>query len=81
MFDATEQFLNGVMFGCLYALIGGGFTIIFGVMRRFNLAYGSNIMAGAYLSLVPLYLFRSRTPSGRCSGPRRTSRAIDRLTV
>ena len=59
MFDATEQFLNGVMFGCLYALIGGGFTIIFGVMRRFNLAYGSNIMAGAYLSLVPLYLFRS----------------------
>ena len=59
MFDATEQFINGLMYGCLYALIGGGFTIIFGVMRRFNLAYGSNIMAGAYLSLVPLYLFRS----------------------
>lgn len=59
MFDATEQLINGLMFGCLYALIGGGFTIIFGVMRRFNLAYGSNIMAGAYVSLVPLYLFRS----------------------
>jgi len=59
VFDAIEQFINGLMFGCLYALIGGGFTIIFGVMRRFNLAYGSNIMAGSYLSLVPLYLFRS----------------------
>jgi branched-subunit amino acid ABC-type transport system permease component len=59
VFDATEQFINGLMYGCLYALIGGGFTILFGVMRRFNLAYGSTIMAGAYLALVPLYLFGS----------------------
>jgi branched-subunit amino acid ABC-type transport system permease component len=59
VFDATEQFINGLMFGCLYALIGGGFTILFGVMRRFNLAYGSTIMAGAYIALVPLYLFQT----------------------
>ena len=59
MLDATEQFINGLMFGCLYALIGGGFTILFGVMRRFNMAYGSTIMAGAYIALVPLYLFKS----------------------
>jgi branched-chain amino acid transport system permease protein len=59
LFDATEQFINGLMFGCLYALIGGGFTILFGVMRRFNLAYGSTIMAAAYVSLVPLYLFKA----------------------
>jgi branched-subunit amino acid ABC-type transport system permease component len=59
LFDATEQFLNGVMYGFLYALIGGGFTILFGVMRRFNLAYGSTIMAASYVSLVPLYLFRA----------------------
>ena len=58
LFDATAQFLNGVMYGFLYALIGGGFTIIFGVMRRFNMAYGSTIMAAAYVSLVPLYLFK-----------------------
>lgn len=56
LFDTTEQFLNGLMFGCFYALIGGGFTILFGVMRRFNLAYGSTIMAGAYASLAPYYL-------------------------
>jgi branched-chain amino acid transport system permease protein len=59
MFDATEQFINGLMYGCLYALIGGGFTILFGVMRRFNMAYGSTIMAGAYVALVPLYLFQT----------------------
>jgi branched-chain amino acid transport system permease protein len=59
LFDATEQFLNGLMFGGLYALIGGGFTILFGVMRRFNMAYGSTIMAAAYVSLLPFYLFRA----------------------
>ena len=59
IFDATEQFINGVMYGFLYALIGGGFTILFGVMRRFNMAYGSTIMAASYVSLVPLYLFKA----------------------
>jgi branched-subunit amino acid ABC-type transport system permease component len=59
LFDVIEQFLNGVMYGFLYALIGGGFTILFGVMRRFNLAYGSTVMAASYVSLVPLYLFKS----------------------
>jgi branched-chain amino acid transport system permease protein len=59
LLDATEQFINGVMYGFLYALIGGGFTILFGVMRRFNMAYGSTIMAAAYISLVPLYLWKT----------------------
>jgi branched-subunit amino acid ABC-type transport system permease component len=59
LLDATEQFLNGIMYGFLYALIGGGFSILFGVMRRFNMAYGSTIMAASYVSLVPLYLFKA----------------------
>lgn len=59
LLDAIEQFLNGLMYGCFYALIGGGFTILFGVMRRFNLAYGSTIMAGAYLSLIPFYFLKA----------------------
>jgi branched-subunit amino acid ABC-type transport system permease component len=61
LFDATEQLINGLMFGCFYALIGGGFTILFGVMRRLNLAYGSTIMAASYVSLVPFYLFNAPT--------------------
>jgi branched-subunit amino acid ABC-type transport system permease component len=59
LFDSFEQLLNGLMYGCFYALIGGGFTILFGVMRRFNLAYGSTIMAGVYLSLIPFYLAKA----------------------
>src|SRR5437867_11680343 len=47
------------MYGCFYALIGGGFTLLFGVLRRFNLAYGSTIMAGAYAGLIPVYLFNA----------------------
>ena len=58
-FDATEQLINGLMFGGLYALIGGGFTILFGVMRRLNLAYGATIMAAAYVGLAPRYLFKA----------------------
>ena len=57
--DGTEQLINGLMYGCFYALIGGGFTLLFGVLRRFNLAYGSTIMAGAYAGLIPVYLFNA----------------------
>ena len=59
LLDATEQLINGLLYGCFYALIGGGFTLLFGVLRRFNLAYGSTIMAGAYAGLIPVYLFNA----------------------
>ena len=35
------------MFGSSYALLAIGFTIVFGVMRRLNLAFGATIMLGA----------------------------------
>ena len=59
LLDGTEQLINGLMYGSFYALIGGGFTLLFGVLRRFNLAYGSTIMAGAYAGLIPVYLFNA----------------------
>ena len=59
LLDGTEQLINGLMYGCFYALIGGGFTLLFGVLRRFNLAYGFTIMAGAYAGLIPVYLFNA----------------------
>ncbi len=37
------------MFGSSYALLAIGFTIVFGVMRRINLAFGASIMLGAYI--------------------------------
>jgi branched-subunit amino acid ABC-type transport system permease component len=56
--DVTQQTINGLMYGAFYALIGIGFTLFFGVMKKFNLAYGSTIMAGIYLGLVPLYVWK-----------------------
>jgi branched-subunit amino acid ABC-type transport system permease component len=49
MVDVIQNTIDGVMFGSSYALLALGFTLIFGTMRRLNLAYGPTIMAGAYL--------------------------------
>jgi branched-subunit amino acid ABC-type transport system permease component len=49
MIDVIQNTIDGVMFGSAYALLALGFTLIFGTMRRLNLAYGPSIMAGAYL--------------------------------
>lgn len=47
--DLIQNTLDGLMVGSSYALLALGFTLIFGTMRRLNLAYGPAIMAGAYL--------------------------------
>lgn len=58
LIDATQQTINGLMYGAFYAMIGIGFTLFFGVMKKFNLAYGSTIMASIYLGLIPLYRWK-----------------------
>ena len=50
MIDALQNTLDGLTIGSSYALLALGFTLIFGVMRRLNLAYGPTIMVGAYLA-------------------------------
>jgi branched-chain amino acid transport system permease protein len=47
--DLVQNTIDGVMVGSSYALLALGFTLIFGTMRRLNLAYGPTIMAGVYL--------------------------------
>jgi branched-subunit amino acid ABC-type transport system permease component len=49
MIDLLQSTLDGMMVGSSYALLALGFTLIFGTMRRLNLAYGPTVMAGAYL--------------------------------
>lgn len=49
MVDVVQNIIDGIMVGSSYALLALGFTLIFGTMRRLNLAYGPTIMAGAYL--------------------------------
>lgn len=50
-----EYIVSGLLFGATYSLVAIGFTLIFGVLNRLNIAHGATIMAsafaGAYLSL------------------------------
>lgn len=50
-----EYLISGLLFGATYSLVAIGFTLIFGVLNRLNIAHGATIMAsafaGAYVSL------------------------------
>ncbi|MEN8820789.1 MAG: branched-chain amino acid ABC transporter permease [Abyssibacter sp.] len=55
--DLIQSTVDGLLFGTTYALIGIGFTLIFGVMRKLNLAYGAAALAGTYIGLVMFLTF------------------------
>lgn len=49
MLDLVQNTLDGIAAGAAYALLAIGFTLIFGVMRRLNIAFGPSIMVGVFL--------------------------------
>ena len=51
-FTALQAVVNGVLTGALYALIGMGMALIFGVMRIVNFAHGAFMMLGMYATYV-----------------------------
>ena len=55
--DVIQAVSDGVMKGSTYALLGIGFTLIFGVMHKLNLAYAAASIAGTYASLTLLNIF------------------------
>lgn len=60
MLDFLQNTLDGLMFGASYALLGLGFTLTFGVMRRLNLSYGPTLMVGVYAGTwVSLHVLNS----------------------
>ena len=52
MLDFLQALSDGALFGATYALIGIGFTLVFGVMHKLNLAYAAASIGGAYAGLL-----------------------------
>jgi branched-subunit amino acid ABC-type transport system permease component len=47
-----EAAVEGLVIGGVYALLGLGFHLMFGVLKRINLAYGTTLMASVYLAAM-----------------------------
>ena len=50
--EVTQTISDGLLFGATYALVGIGFTLIFGAMRKLNMTYAAASLAGAYVGLA-----------------------------
>lgn len=61
----TEQLINGLTLGSIYALIALGYTMVYGIMRLINFAHGELFMLGAYVGFT---LLVSSFASGQTSG-------------
>jgi len=47
-----EQAANGVTIGCVYALVAMGYTLVHGIVGRFNLAQGELFTVGAFIAFL-----------------------------
>ncbi|MEM3549835.1 MAG: branched-chain amino acid ABC transporter permease [Candidatus Bathyarchaeia archaeon] len=55
--NLVTPIINGVLLGGLYAVIGLGLSLVFGVMKMVNLAHGAFVVFGSYMGLAFLTSF------------------------
>ena len=52
MTSFIQYLFNGLMLGCLYALIAVGYTMVYGIIELINFAFGELFMFGAYITIM-----------------------------
>lgn len=50
----TQQLINSLALGAVYALIALGYTMVYGILQLINFAHGEVYMLGAYLGIIVL---------------------------
>jgi branched-chain amino acid transport system permease protein len=53
----SQQLINAISLGAVYALIALGYTMVYGVLRLINFAHGEVFMVGAFVGLAALTVF------------------------
>lgn len=57
-----QQLLNGLVLGCLYALVALGYTMVYGVLGLINFAHGEVVMVGAMVALTTVLMLMQMNP-------------------
>ena len=57
MDEYLQPILNGILFGGLYAAVGVGLSMIFGIVKVVNLAHGDLMIVSSYLTMVLVSAF------------------------
>ncbi len=60
LFEYFDVFISGLTTGSVYALMAVGLTLVYGVSRAFNFAYGSFYSLGGYIAWVLIMLIGLR---------------------
>lgn len=50
MDEFVQQLINGLVLGCMYALVALGYTMVYGIIGLINFAHGEILMVGAMVS-------------------------------
>ena len=48
----TQQLINGITLGAIYALIAIGYTMVYGIIGMINFAHGEIYMIGAFIAVI-----------------------------
>ena len=59
----TQQIINGLVLGSMYALIALGYTMVYGIINLINFAHGEVMMVGALTSWTIIGLMQESMPA------------------